>query len=141
MLTCEAYGRPTPTIVWSKMLTRVNELGDPLIRDPGNGSLIFERLQDNHSGVYLCEIEGTGSTTSQTRLMVVDMNADSGVGKLEEIYSYNVYILYRTYHSGITVSRPVHAWEPILYHGLSYVYIEKCTKFTSEMRTPPLIRP
>lgn len=82
-LTCEASGRPTPTIFWSKTSTRILELGDPLIRDPGNGSLIFERLQSNHSGLYLCEIEGSRSMTSRT-LLTVSMASEefTGIGEL-----------------------------------------------------------
>ena len=84
MLTCEASGRPTPTIVWSKTSQRVSELGDPLILDLGNGSLIFEQLQSNHTGLYLCEIQGARSMTSQTLLTVVNMKEGfMGVGKLE----------------------------------------------------------
>ena len=84
-LTCEASGRPSPTISWSRMSQRVSELGDPLILDPGNGSLIFEQLQRNHSGLYLCEIQGPRSMTSQTLLSVVDMDEEfMGVGKLIE---------------------------------------------------------
>ena len=82
-LTCEASGRPTPDIFWSKTSQRVSELGDPLIQDLGNGSLIFEQLQINHSGLYLCEIQGARSLTSQTLLTVVNMTEESiGVGMI-----------------------------------------------------------
>lgn len=79
-LTCEASGRPTPTIFWAKTSQSVIELGDPLIRDLGNGSLIFEQLQSNHSGLYLCEIQGARSLTSQTLLIVVDMKEEESMG-------------------------------------------------------------
>ena len=83
VLTCEASGRPTPMIFWSKTSQRVSELGDPLIQDPGDGSLIFELLQSNHSGLYLCMIQGAQSMSSQTLLKVVDMKKEfMGVGKL-----------------------------------------------------------
>jgi hypothetical protein len=65
------------------MSQKVTELGDPLIRDPGDGSLIFERLQRNHSGVYLCEIKGTRPMSAQTLLNVIDMRDEfTGIGEL-----------------------------------------------------------
>ena len=84
-LTCEVSGKPTPTVFWSKTSQPVSELGDPLIQDPGNGSLIFVQLQSNHSGWYFCKIQGETSMMSQTLLTVVNMKDEfMGVGKLEK---------------------------------------------------------
>ena len=79
-LICEASGRPPPRIRWSKSITGIDELGDPSIRDLENGSLVFERLQMNQSGVYSCSIvDGQGS--SSTQLRVVRMEEEFHIGK------------------------------------------------------------
>ena len=65
------------------MSRNVTELGDPLIQDLGDGSLVFEQLEMRHEGYYLCEIKGA-RMSSQTLLTVVDMS-DEGIGEWTEV--------------------------------------------------------
>ena len=80
-LTCEVSGRPTPKVFWKQNLNKVSELRDPLIRDAGNGSLLFERLQSDHAGIYTCTVEGSESITGITQLEVVQMEPMFRVGE------------------------------------------------------------
>ena len=81
-LTCAVAGRPPPRVFWMVSLNKVSELGDPAIRDAQNGSLVFEPLQFNHSGIYSCSVEGAESISDRTSLTVVRMDPDFRVGEL-----------------------------------------------------------
>ena len=81
-LTCEVSGRPVPKVNWFQLVTPVSELGDPSIRDHENGSLVFERLQFNHSGIYICKVVGFEAVSDRTELQVVVKENEFRVGEL-----------------------------------------------------------
>ena len=90
-LTCAVAGRPPPKVFWMLSVNRVSELGDPSIRDAQNGSLIFEPLRMNHTGIYSCSVEGSESISDKTSLVVLETDSVFRLGEFE-LLTCEVYV-------------------------------------------------
>ena len=70
-IECNARGKPTPLIYWSKSTLMPNSATQVDFKILENGNLFIERLSKKYEGTYLCQATNEhGSIETKTRLQV-----------------------------------------------------------------------